>query len=672
MRYNQFNLGRKSVLIVDCGCLRLILCFWEVEAMRFKYGFLETKLQNVLVAPAVLLVIAFICIVWSGAEISRRTETLSYNALRERGNIQALLFKRSVLAQSEVLNTFAVSLSDRAAYAEGLSELIAPLKQLQREGLFEKVGFVSADGQGFFDSGVYISLEKSPLFTRTMKGESLVLKSAGKYGRKGNFIFTAPVRHSGKIIGVLLGYADESHFNNDSKLDKSGFDGYFFVADSSGDLLLESDNRQTSSGALLQGLKFDTNFLKFLSYTPSMRRSLHKTVAEDFEKKRDGYISYSIGSAGRYAVYVPSGINDWMVVSVIPKESVNGYVESISVIASFIVGIVALSAIVFIYFIYSLNRKNNAELKKEEERLRQSEELYRIVEDFTDTIIYQVDVDRDEIRFNKSYRTRFGFAPRTDTFSGVAAVIEQYVNPEDREKVRRVYKECLEPGRDGSVDFRYRMPEGQEVWIRVEFIKLSDKTGRVCRMIGRIKSIDKERKAFERLARRAENDSLTGLLNHKAFVDQAAAFLSGSKGLSALLITDVDDFKRINDTFGHIAGDETLAGMAEMLKELFAGGNALVGRLGGDEFVVLLKRVSSAQAACAEAEKLCLSAPVMKSSHAGLTFTVSVGVVVAQGPSAFEQLYKEADEALYKAKRSGKSGWKLYGSSTGADGAVPL
>ena len=78
--------------------------------------------------------------------------------------------------------------------------------------------------------------------------------------------------------------------------------------------------------------------------------------------------------------------------------------------------------------------------------------------------------------------------------------------------------------------------------------------------------------------------------------------------------------------------------------------------------MVLLKRVSSAQAACAEAEKLCLAAPVMKSSHAGLTFTVSVGVVVAQGPSAFEQLYKEADEALYKAKRSGKSGWKLYGS----------
>lgn len=158
---------------------------------------------------------------------------------------------------------------------------------------------------------------------------------------------------------------------------------------------------------------------------------------------------------------------------------------------------------------------------------------------------------------------------------------------------------------------------------------------------------------IERLRREATTDALTGILNRREttrLIDAAAGDAEGT-----LLLVDVDDFKNINDRFGHQAGDAALVALAYAIKENMRADD-VVGRLGGDEFVVYFARLVNRDVVRAKVEQFCNAfGQSMFDITPGLLVTLSVGVAQRVAGESFDDLYRRADAALYKAKHSGKA-----------------
>ena len=171
---------------------------------------------------------------------------------------------------------------------------------------------------------------------------------------------------------------------------------------------------------------------------------------------------------------------------------------------------------------------------------------------------------------------------------------------------------------------------------------------------------DELRSANARLSAAAATDSLTELPNNRAFREALARELARSvraKTPVSLIMVDIDFFKRVNDTYGHAAGDETLRAVAQRLRGALRAGD-MPARYGGEEFVVLLP-VTEIEGARVVAERLrnaIAAAPVVLEDGTSLPVTASFGVAVTMaGPPDSSELFNRADSALYVAKRGGRN-----------------
>jgi diguanylate cyclase len=151
---------------------------------------------------------------------------------------------------------------------------------------------------------------------------------------------------------------------------------------------------------------------------------------------------------------------------------------------------------------------------------------------------------------------------------------------------------------------------------------------------------------------RASHDSLTGVLNRAAVIERSNRMLID--GSLALIVLDIDHFKRVNDSFGHPVGDQVICGVVDCLKSIVPD-TAQVGRVGGEEFTVLLPGYSGAQAlALAEQLRAALASHPFDLPD-GRGVTASFGVSCLPVNSSFDTAYRNADEALYMAKREGRN-----------------
>ncbi len=179
----------------------------------------------------------------------------------------------------------------------------------------------------------------------------------------------------------------------------------------------------------------------------------------------------------------------------------------------------------------------------------------------------------------------------------------------------------------------------------------------------------------QQLAAAARTDPKTGLLNATAWqreADAAVARARSSGAPLALLLVDVDHFKRVNDSHGHLIGDDVLRALATELRQQVRESD-VVGRFGGEEFTVLLPR-TDADGACRIAERLRSSAGLLSvaAAEASISVTVSIGVAVLgeHGSDLFE-LLAAADLALYRAKDDGRNLVRLYAAAQELPPAQP-
>lgn len=189
-----------------------------------------------------------------------------------------------------------------------------------------------------------------------------------------------------------------------------------------------------------------------------------------------------------------------------------------------------------------------------------------------------------------------------------------------------------------------------------------DANGEINGIIAVINDVTNEHLLRLELEQRSRTDPLTGLNNKSAVQDLVALMLQKSGGeRCSLLLIDIDDFKAINDTYGHAMGDRVLSTVGGLIKNSLSGSD-FAGRVGGDEFMVFLADTPTAASACDFAEKLEEAVLTTFGSEYRIgRLSLSIGVAVfPDDGNTFMNLYKAADHALYSVKRSGKGSWKLF------------
>lgn len=296
-------------------------------------------------------------------------------------------------------------------------------------------------------------------------------------------------------------------------------------------------------------------------------------------------------------------------------------------------------------------------LKKQYDRQAQLTAQYRIILEQTGEIMFDWDVQRDVITFSEGWKSKFGFIPQTDRFIEVITQSNN-IHPEDAQKL--LFQLNVMQNGSSFLDFEIRIAAEQSEWLwcKVRACGIYNTIGKLTQIIGLIVDIDDEKKKRHALQEQAEQDSLTKLLNAHTTRFMAEQYLiSCSDHVNcAMLIIDLDDFKRINDQHGHLCGDQMLLRVANVLQDSFRS-NDIVGRIGGEEFLVLMKNVVDRNKILERCSHL------LEAIHASSTtydLTASIGVCIVSGKTPqYDALFSKADAALYQAKRKGKNQYAL-------------
>lgn len=313
------------------------------------------------------------------------------------------------------------------------------------------------------------------------------------------------------------------------------------------------------------------------------------------------------------------------------------------------------------------------ELSEAQQGFRLSAEQYQMIQEHGGHITFAWDLRSDWIRFSKGWSVVFGQPERIEHFQRYVQGLRR-VDASQKEKLLA----CIRNVKHGVVyqnmELKLPLQDDRPCWFDVHVITQTDASGEPAYGIGLLEDITARRNAIAQLEQEVKMDPFTGILNKTAVERYGERMLTGLQpgGLLVMLLLDVDHFKEINDKFGHPAGDQVLKSVADRLRSEAPVG-ARVGRIGGDEFVVLylvdtaqhpvpvgedplrtLLHIREFRQFYQYAEGLMRSKAI-RWQGTSVEVHCSVGLSAADSDTwTYAELYRQADFALYQAKRSGK------------------
>lgn len=298
--------------------------------------------------------------------------------------------------------------------------------------------------------------------------------------------------------------------------------------------------------------------------------------------------------------------------------------------------------------------------KQAEDSLRQAEARYRTLVEQLPLTVYvdRVDASSSNIYTSPQIEPLLGYS--TEDWISDPNLFVKVLHPEDRERVLAAHSRTHATGEPLNIEYRLLSRDGRTVWIHDAARLTADPAGSEPVVQGYLLDVTARREAEELLRHQAFHDPLTGLANRALFTDRVEHALVVHERIgdeAAVLFLDLDDFKAVNDSLGHLAGDELLRAVGLRLRDALSPRHT-VARLGGDEFAILVEDARGASAAVHAAELIvgALQAPFDIEGRE-VFVTASVGIAVGRDK---EELLRSADVAMYRAKASGKAQYVVY------------
>jgi diguanylate cyclase (GGDEF)-like protein/PAS domain S-box-containing protein len=304
---------------------------------------------------------------------------------------------------------------------------------------------------------------------------------------------------------------------------------------------------------------------------------------------------------------------------------------------------------------------DNARLHRE---LLSGEARFRTLVEQIPAVLYATSADdlTSPTYFSPQIVTLLGYP--SESMVGPGSNWYEVVHPDDRAMLARSDRASIESGHFREVDYRLITRDGRVIWVHDEAILIRNEQGQPRNWQGILSDVTMQKELESQLTHQAFHDTLTGLPNRALFLDRVnhAQNRNDEFGpLMAVCFMDLDNFKVINDSLGHTVGDALLVAVAERLASCLRKVDTAA-RLGGDEFAILLENLDGPEQA-QQIVQCVLSAfdePVSIDGR-DLFITPSIGISVsAHSGGQDRDLLREADAAMYKAKRAGKARFELY------------
>jgi diguanylate cyclase (GGDEF)-like protein/PAS domain S-box-containing protein len=305
--------------------------------------------------------------------------------------------------------------------------------------------------------------------------------------------------------------------------------------------------------------------------------------------------------------------------------------------------------------------KEPGQLARKAEQLLASQGAFRAVIDQMCNWLYIVD-GKDRMMYGGERRANGGSA---NELLEMEAYIKRIL-PEHQGRVRQSMELMIQGGTSTPVEYQLADNMGAGQWFEAQGIALPLEESEDSLYAWMVKEITKRKLFEEELLRMAFHDPLTELPNRRLFhvsLSQSLAYAKRNKQLLAILSLDIDDFKMINDSFGHEMGDEFLKAFAKRVKRCVREVD-MFARMGGDEFSILLPKIDSVGSVQIVTERILQAIRQgweVKSHRLNSTVSMGVAVYPNDGTDA-ETLLRNVDAALYRVKVGGRNGYSFYNS----------
>lgn len=585
-------------------------------------------------------------------QLYQTMEDFSYDLLQQSSEQKMDVVLAKIDAQFDVLESTATYLGSSGHIAD--DSVVKVLDSLKQSGKFHRAWMADARGNAMATDHTTINVWDEPAFQKALKGQKAIALSYE--ADRESIVLAVPVFQNDMVNGILaveyqpeilsqLIFPDEDDLNDQS-----------FIINPSGKIILW--------GNIDVSIPISSDNLFEIWDSLGTSQSNIQKMRKDLSQNYSGYIEiFSLSTLpNRLIVYTPLGMNDWFLINSIPLSITENLTVKIQdYVAVLTIKLALIFAIILIYVLYN-NRKQKKVLLKEKEHFRLSEERYRIIAELSNNIIWEKNLDTGVCHFFGHYEDLFGRPPITTHFPE-DSIQAGDIHPEDAAVVRRLFAKARDNGIGGQAEIRLHSSNGQYLWCFCQVQPILGEDGRPYRLIGNIVNIDCQKKQTDSLIEKAQTDSLTGLYNRRAIREQIELHLQQkSNDLCALFLLDIDHFKQINDTFGHVAGDRSLILLSRQLKKLYQK-EPLIGRIGGDEFVLFFSDLHSPDDAARYANTVrnILNQDFVVEGKP-YPITVSIGITIYQNSSylSFEELYRQADQALYEAKKAGRNCFRFY------------
>ena len=570
----------------------------------------------------------------------------------EFGNMVAANLTSYTQAQKRYLNSSITDAWNTLKGISGLVEQIVP--EYTEDSLNEYLDQLNLQNRDYMIE--YLSLKELErrlrdqqaaerdwtLFRKIEQGTGVVsdIWDWKKAGNQSVFTVAEPVWKNGKVIGVLQTRLKPLSITEQVP-EASAFTRSSTLIVRRDGTILASENH--NRGDISTGNLFVS--VKTAGITDEVVRQMEECFYGDgsdsfmFEGKGDFY----------YFSWDYLGYNEWYIVNFVRSPDVAIHYENILkelIYASlFLIGLTAVlgGGIVVLFLHY--RRSLDFETKK-----------YGLLAEFSDTALFEYDRRKDILEFtNNARRILMLDELRISHVMGKKIRTDLFLQ-EDRKVMEDMLRSRTGSWEDNIqyAELRLKSISGEYHWFGCHYKTITSDTGTVVKVVGKLADISRQRSREQELREQAMRDVLTGIYNKagERLIDRMVK----EKGQGLFLMLDLNDFKSINDTMGHVAGDAILTELGRVLKGTCRE-NDIVARIGGDEFVMFLPGVFDRQTGKRKIGEIQESLRTVRISTWGIRgIKASIGAALCpEDGMDYGTLYKAADEAMYQAKEQSKN-----------------
>lgn len=295
----------------------------------------------------------------------------------------------------------------------------------------------------------------------------------------------------------------------------------------------------------------------------------------------------------------------------------------------------------------------NRVLEEKNGELYVSLQKYRFTVESMDNIMFDWDIEHGKVTFSPKWQEKFGYETNVCDLPMWFSTIT-FLNRSEKQKLLKGLKDAIQNKSLFETEVLVGNQQETQEWYLLRFHPQCEPDGTIKSGIGFLTNIQKQREQVDSIRTKMRQDYLTGILNRKGVQRIAEAQLEKTGGKIMMLLADLDDFKVVNDTYGHPCGDAVLTETAKMLETVFKE-DGYAGRIGGDEFMVVCPITEGTENLEKKIGAFIEQGIMVSWKGKEIRIHVSIGGSISRQGDTYITLYQKADYALYRAKKQGKS-----------------